>query len=30
VYNLAVIKAGVRSAKDGRGIEAADILKSGE
>lgn len=30
VHNLAVIKAGVRSAKDGRGIDAADILKSVE
>ena len=28
--NLAVIKAGVRSAKEGRGIEVAEILKSGE
>lgn len=30
VHNLAVIKAGVRSAKEGRGIEVTDILKSGE
>jgi predicted dehydrogenase len=28
--NLAVIKAGVRSAKEGRGIDVAEILKSGE
>ena len=28
--NLAVIKAGVRSAQEGRGIDVADILKSGE
>lgn len=28
--NLAVIKAGVRSAKEGRAIDVADILKSGE
>ncbi len=28
--NLAVIKAGVRSAKEGRSIDVADILKSGE
>ncbi len=28
--NLAVIKAGVRSAKEGRGIEVAEILNSGE
>ncbi len=28
--NLAVIIAGVRSAKEGRGIEVAEILKSGE
>ena len=28
--NLAVIKAGVRSAKEGRAIEVAEILKSGE
>jgi predicted dehydrogenase len=28
--NLAVIKAGVRSAKEGRGIDVADIIASGE
>lgn len=28
--NLAVIKAGVRSAKEGRAVDVADILKSGE
>jgi predicted dehydrogenase len=28
--NLAVIKAGVRSAREGRAIEVAEILKSGE
>ena len=28
--NLAVIKAGVRSAREGRGIDVAEILKSGE
>jgi predicted dehydrogenase len=28
--NLAVIKAGVRSAREGRAIEVADVIKSGE
>ena len=28
--NLAVIKAGVKSAKEGRAIEVEEILKSGE
>jgi len=28
--NLAVIKAGVRSAREGRAIDVADVIKSGE
>jgi predicted dehydrogenase len=28
--NLAVIKAGVRSAREGRAVEVAEILASGE